>query len=361
MRTTIFDPLVEYRSKWSIYCGTVGMRLRDAGHLTALHGRFAGTFTATLTWRCLMSPRRVVAAVPALGVSPTWDQACDAFLRRDLAPGTLRVYELTLRAVQAHLRAVVLADVDAVDLSRSLTEAYPQVSAASWNRAVATVRSFWSFAGRNGWVQPDAVQALERRRVVEDHGRSMSRAEVERILTRRDVDVRDRALWRMLYETAARANEVLGLNVEDVDLTAKRAVTVRKGGDRDVLHFQTGSARLLPKVIAGRSEGPLFIALRPPMQSRAPANTDLDPATGRARLSYRRAAEVFSAAADGRTLHQIRHSAITHLAEDGVPLPLLMAKSRHESLRTLQRYARPSADAVSALTAAHDPASRRRT
>jgi hypothetical protein len=34
------------------------------------------------------------------------------------------------------------------------------------------------------------------------------------------------------------------------------------------------------------------------------------------------------------------------LAEDNVQLPLLMAKSRHRSLRTLQRYARPRPDAV---------------
>ena len=50
---------------------------------------------------------------------------------------------------------------------------------------------------------------------------------------------------------------------------------------------------------------------------------------------------------------------MTHLAEDNVQLPLLMAKSRHRSLRTLQRYARPGPDAVAALTAAHDPARRR--
>lgn len=39
---------------------------------------------------------------------------------------------------------------------------------------------------------------------------------------------------------------------------------------------------------------------------------------------------------------------------------LLMAKSRHASLRSLQRYARPGLEAVAALTAAHDPARRRR-
>lgn len=85
----------------------------------------------------------------------------------------------------------------------------------------------------------------------------------------------------------------------------------------------------------------------------------LDPSTGRAWLSYRRAAEVFTLASGGATLHQLRHSAITHLSEDGVPLVLLMAKSRHVNLRTLQRYARPGVEAVAQLTAAHDPARRR--
>jgi integrase/recombinase XerD len=37
----------------------------------------------------------------------------------------------------------------------------------------------------------------------------------------------------------------------------------------------------------------------------------------------------------------------------------LMAKSRHASLRSLQRYARPGAEAVAAMTAATDPARRR--
>jgi len=46
------------------------------------------------------------------------------------------------------------------------------------------------------------------------------------------------------------------------------------------------------------------------------------------------------------------------LAEDGVPTVLLMAKFRHASLRTLQRYARPGVEAVARLTAKHDTARR---
>jgi integrase/recombinase XerC/integrase/recombinase XerD len=41
---------------------------------------------------------------------------------------------------------------------------------------------------------------------------------------------------------------------------------------------------------------------------------------GTARLSYRRAAELFKAHA-GATLHQLRHSALTHMAEDGASAP----------------------------------------
>ena len=81
--------------------------------------------------------------------------------------------------------------------------------------------------------------------------------------------------------------------------------------------------------------------------------------TGHARLSYRRAAALFTQHTGGLTLRQLRHSQLTELAEAGESTVLLMAKSRHRSLRSLQRYARPGPEAVAALTARHDPARRR--
>jgi len=125
-------------------------------------------------------------------------------------------------------------------------------------------------------------------------------------------------------------------------------------------HIDLDDALALVLLIGDRPRGPLFLTDRRPAPGRAPALADICPFTGRARLSYRRAEEIFRDASGGWTLHQLRHSAITHLAEDNVALPMLMAKSRHTSLRSLQKYARPSADAVAALTAAHDPERRRR-
>ena len=68
---------------------------------------------------------------------------------------------------------------------------------------------------------------------------------------------------------------------------------------------------------------------------------------------------MFKVASEGRTLHQLRHSRLTHLAESGVQLPILMAKSRLTSLTSLGVYAKPTFDAVAAATAALDPDRRR--
>jgi hypothetical protein len=96
------------------------------------------------------------------------------------------------------------------------------------------------------------------------------------------------------------------------------------------------------------------------------------PVTGRARLSYRRAAELFKAltrplahpgitdpaeleARGGWTLRQLRHSALTHEAGDGTNTPALLARSRRASVRSLERYARRSVDAAAAHVVGRDP------
>lgn len=303
-----------------------------------------------------------MGSVTALRTSrvTTWDAGVERFLTtRDLSPGSRRVYALTLVRVGEHLPSRRLKDLTPEALGAALSASYPSAAPNSWNRHLATLRSFCAFCERHEWLPAGMTRLLERRRTPVDHTRALSRADLDLLWARKDVPVRDRCLWRMLYETAARAEEVLRLNVEDLDLPQRRAVTVRKGGAIDTIHWATATARLLPYVIDGRTSGPVFLSSRPVQARRAPASADLDPETGRARLSYARAAQAFSAATGGWTLHQLRHSALTHLAEDGVPLPLLMAKSRHESLKTLQRYVRPSADAVAALTAQHDPLRRR--
>lgn len=101
---------------------------------------------------------------------------------------------------------------------------------------------------------------------------------------------------------------------------------------------------------------------------RAPAAADICPVTGRGRLSYPRAEYLFKTASaeldphgQGWKLHQLRHSALQHLAQAGRTAPELQAKSRHQHLASLGRYVRLGEETSARITAEHDPAARRRS
>ncbi len=54
------------------------------------------------------------------------------------------------------------------------------------------------------------------------------------------------------------------MDVADLDPVNKRARVTSKGGDSDCVNYQTGTALLLPRLLAGRSCGPVFLAGRAP-------------------------------------------------------------------------------------------------
>jgi integrase len=188
-------------------------------------------------------------------------------------------------------------------------------------------------AQKKRWPAPQLPPDAERRKENNDATRALPRGRVERLLSRRDVPLREKTLWRMLYETAARASEVLALNVEDLDLEQRRAAVRSKGGDTEFVYWDTGTAHLLPRFLrlpdgTSRASGPLFLAARRPVPARRPAPRDICPHTGRGRLGYDRARILFKKHTGGLDLHQLRRSAATHLGDQKVPLQLIMAKTR---------------------------------
>ena len=257
--------------------------------------------------------------------------------------GTRRVYGSTMRAFVARFGASTALDTLRADnVAAWFSTTWGRRAPATWNRNRDALRGLLAYCQTQGWVG--------------DAG-ALSRPDVEQLLAREDIALREKALWRLLYETAARSAEVLRLDVEDLDLPNRKAKVRRKGGAIDVIVWQTGTARLLPRLIKGRKAGPLFLTDRRARVELPPG--DIDTASGRARLSYRQAEQLFKDATDGATLHQLRHSALTHDAEDGVSAPMLMTKSGHTSITSLARYARPSAEALARMQAQRDPARRR--
>jgi len=293
--------------------------------------------------------------------SATITDAVDAYLGTLAGPesaGTRRVYTGILRALLEEFGA----DTDVAALrprpvAAWFSQRWGDRSPSRWNTGVDALRSAGRYWGDQGWISEDPARLLRRRRKAADRSRALSRADVERLLTRDDIAIRERTLWRMLYETAARSAEVLRLDVEDLDLPNRKAKVRRKGGAIDIIVWQTGTARLLPRLLKGRKSGPVFLTDRRARVELPPG--DVDQASGRARLSYRQAEDVFKEASGGATLHQLRHSALTHDAEAGASTPMLMAKSGHTSVASLARYARPSAEALARWQERNDPARRR--
>ena len=90
-------------------------------------------------------------------------------------------------------------------------------------------------------------------------------------------------LWRMLYETAARAEEILTLDIGDLDLDNKRPGSAPRAARSSTCSGRPVPPGLLPRLIAGRGGGPLFLADRRSAPARTPATADICPVTGRGR------------------------------------------------------------------------------
>ncbi|MEV8636890.1 site-specific integrase [Streptosporangium sp. NPDC051023] len=303
--------------------------------------------------------------VRALIVAPTLDDAARAFLHnyeKIGSDGTRRVYRIALNQMIERFGAQatlgVLDDPAAGERFRAwFREAFAGAKPRTRAGKLAALQSAFGWWRLQGWMVTDPTQGLTRPSIPRDRTRVHGTEEVEALWERQDVPLREKTLWRMLYETAARCEEILTLNVEDLDLPNKRARVRRKGGTIDRVFWQTGTARLLPRLLEGRQRGPVFLADRKP---RGPvATADLCPVTGRARLSYRRAHEVLHAMT-GWTLHDFRRAALSHDSDQGTPIPMLMARSGHSSFRSLEPYIRTSEAALARHVAASDPAARRR-
>ena len=296
---------------------------------------------------------RVVALSDYRG-TPRLRSAIEAFFSdKQLSANTRRSYSQALSTIVEELGwDLPLDQLDSRKLLDAFQERWGSAEPATWNTRITAVKSFVSYCRRNTWLQADPMALVDRRRQPRDQTKAIPHQDLEKLWSRREVSLREKTLWRMLYETAARAGEILALNVEDLDLPRKRAVITGKGGHKEYVFWASGAARLLSRYLAGRRRGPVFFTHRRP--NLIPARGDECPQTGRGRLSYERASTMFKQATGGWTLHQLRHSSLTHLGEKGASTILLQAKSRHQDPRTLAIYTKPGSEAIAELTSTFD-------
>ncbi|MBL8872139.1 MAG: tyrosine recombinase XerC [Planctomycetaceae bacterium] len=209
----------------------------------------------------------------------------------------------------------------------------------SISRKLASLRSFYKFAQRQGLATTNPAKPLRNPRGQRKLPHFLTSDEVERLLNsppRDDVlGLRDRAILETMYSAGLRVSEVVGLNDGDIDLEEGLARVRGKGRKERMSPLGRFAIAALHKYAYHRERSP-----KEPTGKTAPVFVNR---FGR-RLTTRSVARMLEkyiqlTGLDQRTTpHTLRHSFATHLLDRGADIRSVQELLGHKSLVTTQIY-----------------------
>ncbi len=269
----------------------------------------------------------------------------DAFLtdlgNSNRSPQTRRAYAADLGRFSSFYGGTV-EDITP-EVLRAFFTSRAHLKPASRARTQAALASFFAWAYRHDLIASLPMARVERVKPDAPKVLGLKRPQVEAILAAIPASqVRDRLLFRLIFETGLRIGEALGLYIEDLDLTPddEHISVVGKGKmRRTVLLDDGGLVKDLRAYLTrtGYRHGPFF---------RAQKNGRGGPL--RYQSIQRRWQRYCTAAGIACTLHQLRHSHATELVNDGVSLATIRKRLGHKNIQTTLRYAEQSDSAADA-------------
>jgi len=264
---------------------------------------------------------------------------------RNLSAHTLRAYEREIAEFVAFAHDE-MSCTDPATVKPATVRAYlawlhqRRLAKVSMQRALAAVRTYFRFLGRENVVETNPARVVATPRAPKPLPVVVGAPEVADLLDalpETPAGRRDRAALELLYGAGLRASELVGLDLDDLELSA-RLVRVRgKGGKERVVPFGRAAARALQAYLPERAA----------WRAAAPAPGEDEPLIVNRRggrlsdRSLRRLldAAVHRVASVGRLHpHVLRHAFATHLLEAGMDLRAIQELLGHASLSTTQRY-----------------------
>jgi integrase/recombinase XerC len=267
---------------------------------------------------------------------------------RNASPHTLRSYSSDVAAFFDYLQHISpnyeLKYVDRSTVRSYLTRLYIDRKARSTaRRKLSALKSFFRFLVREGYLTRNVLSAVRSPKSDCLLPTFLDIDEVTRLVESPDTSTllgkRDRAILELLYSTGIRVSELVGLNLEDVDLIGE-VVKVRGKGKKQ---------RLAPM---GRCAAVVFAAYLSSSQRPGPSSPRQAVFLNRAgeRISARSVARIVSkyvrktALKTGVSPHTLRHTFATHLLNAGADLRSIQELLGHKSLSSTVVYTHVSTE-----------------
>lgn len=266
-------------------------------------------------------------------------------VERGSSPHTVKAYREDLESLVEYFagedgRCPDPGTISAVDLRGYLAALHDAGFAkTSIARKLASLRSFYRFGQREGWVESNPAKALRNPRKGRKLPHFLTTREIGQLLAAPSPDVplglRDRAILETLYSAGLRVSEVVGLNDGDIDLQ-QGIVRVRGKGRRERLApLGSYAVRAIQQWWKVRE-----LSAKSPEGRQAPVfvnrfgNRLTTRSVGRLLEKYLRQTSL-----DLRTSpHTLRHSFATHLLDRGADIRSVQELLGHKSLVTTQIY-----------------------
>ena len=300
----------------------------------------------------------------------TLDRAIDDFERylraeRGYSEHTVRAYRSDLTELRDFAASAGIADPAELTLEHYRDWLWRASQAgkarASIARRSATARSFSAWLARTDRIEVDRAVRLKAPKAERALPRVLSTTSINSVVDSladrasegEPVALRDRALVELLYASALRVSELVGIERNDLDLDRKTVLVTGKGNKQRVVPFGAPAHEALADYL---------MRARPVLAERATTATSalfLGVRGGRlgTRAVYGLVAKLLQdqpgSGPDGP--HAFRHTAATHLLDGGADLRAVQEMLGHESLGTTQIYTHVSTEKLRASYRAAHP------
>lgn len=207
------------------------------------------------------------------------------------------------------------------------------------SRKLASLRSFYRFLFREGVIGNNPATSLRSPKRHRTLPKFLNLQDIESLLGVIDKDStkgrRDRAIIETLYSTGVRVSELVGLNVEDMDMFSELIKVRGKGKKERIVPIGSHALEAIKVYLATRAE------------KENPA-LFLNKSGGR--LTTRSVARILdkyvklSGIRQSPSPHILRHSFATHLLDRGADLRAVQEMLGHASLSSTQVYTHVSTE-----------------